>query len=1083
MSINNGSSWTLYPDTTFGAVVEGGDLPHVDVTDLSLSQGNVAVATGMPNLAGPYNPEDPTPTYAITGIVTNGSELVTGISSTTDLAQGQGITGLGIPSGTTIEAVDGPTSITLSSAATLTNTVNLTVNPADPDLLLATTYGEGAFAINLAPMLFPTSVQIAAASGTSTDVTTDTPTIDGESEISGFGNATWVSIVDETPGDSTYGQIIGGFNPALITPSMKSITANSTNSTDAFGNFAITVNAGAFTSDGTKTIEIYTTDDAGAKSNPVTLTFTLDVPGLAPPSVPITPTLQLVTSTPGYTNSPTPELIGVTSPNATVDLYQVGSPSTVLATATANNLGSFTVTFPDMTMGDTGTFGPYTVYVTAMNSMGTSSPSNQVNFTIIIGTPAAPGNFALASYSDTGIVGDDITSDRTPYFVGTTLPGATVNLYEVVPTGSTSPIYATVIANSSGNFAIQLPFSLNNGSISLYVEATDKAGNLSLPSNTLTVMIVSVASDYNGDGYSDAALYSRSTNTFTATLTSGSSLVSGMSSLTGLVAGVAITGTAVPSGTTIQSVNTSGFTGILLSGSALVTGISSTTGLFAGENVTGTGIPAGATIQTVNSSTAITLSAAATAQGTQNLTATTLTLSASATASGSQSLTASFGEWLVKNTSVGPANPAAFWIAYGTAFGPSNVTPFQGDFDGDGLTDLAYYQSSTATWYMDDSKSNTMTSFVLGTPNVSIPVVGYFNANGPEEAAVYTNGVWTFANGSPSVSFGGVGDIPVPGDYTGIGYDELAVYRPSTGQFFVQVPGGNNEAISIPGIGGGTPDVPVPGNYNPYPNTTPPPPYIEDTEPAVFDPNTGVYTILGPNNTVQTVTFAPGDIPAPADYLGNGSTQPAVFRPSNGNFYEMIGGTQTVIASFGAGASADIPLASPLQYRMPADPPADPPSTGTGNGGAGASTGTSTGSGTTNTGSGTTSTGSGSTNTGSGSSSVGQGSSTTSTTPTSSSSGSSTSSSSLPGTSSHKTKVSKSKKAVHPKKAKTHAEPKKAQHPAAKPKVHVVSHPAKKAIKVVTAHAALAKKPTHVVDLALEGVHVNLRRSSSGKKD
>ena len=39
---------------------------------------------------------------------------------------------------------------------------------------------------------------------------------------------------------------------------------------------------------------------------------------------------------------------------------------------------------------------------------------------------------------------------------------------------------------------------------------------------------------------------------------------------------------------------------------------------------------------------------------------------------------------------------------------------------------------------------------------------------------------------------------------------------------------------------------------------------------------------------------------------------------------------------------------------------------------------------------------------------------------------------------------------------------------------------AKKIIKVSTSHTALAQKPTHLVDLALEGVHVNLRRS--GKK-
>ena len=57
----------------------------------SLSLGNIDPNTGMPNLAGPYNPTNPTAT-------------------------------------------------------------------PDPDLLLATTYGRGAFAINLAPLLFPASV-------------------------------------------------------------------------------------------------------------------------------------------------------------------------------------------------------------------------------------------------------------------------------------------------------------------------------------------------------------------------------------------------------------------------------------------------------------------------------------------------------------------------------------------------------------------------------------------------------------------------------------------------------------------------------------------------------------------------------------------------------------------------------------------------------------------------------------------------------------------------------------------------------------------------------------------------------------
>ena len=55
-SLDDGQTWTLFPDTTYGAVAEGGNLPHVAVTDLSLSLGNIDANTGMPNLAGPYDP-------------------------------------------------------------------------------------------------------------------------------------------------------------------------------------------------------------------------------------------------------------------------------------------------------------------------------------------------------------------------------------------------------------------------------------------------------------------------------------------------------------------------------------------------------------------------------------------------------------------------------------------------------------------------------------------------------------------------------------------------------------------------------------------------------------------------------------------------------------------------------------------------------------------------------------------------------------------------------------------------------------------------------------------------------------------
>ncbi len=153
----------------------------------------------------------------------------------------------------------------------------------------------------------------------------------------------------------------------------------------------------------------------------------------------------------------------------------------------------------------------------------------------------------------------------------------------------------------------------------------------------------------------------------------------------------------------------------------------------------------------------------------------------------------------------------------------------------------------------------------MGTPSSSIPVGRlHFDANMPEEVAVYTivGGSGGLDDrhhetaGVRTVTFGQVGDVPVPGDYDAVGFDQIAVYRPSTGQFLVDN-GGTTQTITIPGIGVGTPDlsslVPVPGQYDntAYYNASTlkghNTPILGHTEAAVFDALTGAYTILGPS--------------------------------------------------------------------------------------------------------------------------------------------------------------------------------------------------------------------------------------------
>ena len=73
-----------------------------------------------------------------------------------------------------------------------------------------------------------------------------------------------------------------------------------------------------------------------------------------------------------------------------------------------------------------------------------------------------------------------------------------------------------------------------------------------------------------------------------------------------------------------------------------------------------------------------------------------------------------------------------------------------------------------------------------------------FNGDGLTDIAVYrpSTGQW-FVNGGATTVWGVGADIPVPADYNGDGVTDIAVYRPSTGQWFVN--GGATPVWGAPG--------------------------------------------------------------------------------------------------------------------------------------------------------------------------------------------------------------------------------------------------------------------------------------------
>jgi hypothetical protein len=178
-----------------------------------------------------------------------------------------------------------------------------------------------------------------------------------------------------------------------------------------------------------------------------------------------------------------------------------------------------------------------------------------------------------------------------------------------------------------------------------------------------------------------------------------------------------------------------------------------------------------------------------------------------------------------------------------------------------------------------------------------------FFGSGKGEPAIWrpSTGTWyVMSNGSGqnlTQVWGDPGDIPVTADYDGDGKDDFAVFRPSNGTWYTIPSDGGNTITQAYGSPG---DVPVPADYD----------GDGKTDIAVWRPSNATwYAIL--SSTGQSVSEqwgATGDVPVPADYDGDGLADIAVFRPSNGTWYIIPSDNSNSPITTQFGTAGDVPV-------------------------------------------------------------------------------------------------------------------------------------------------------------------------------
>ena len=251
------------------------------------------------------------------------------------------------------------------------------------------------------------------------------------------------------------------------------------------------------------------------------------------------------------------------------------------------------------------------------------------------------------------------------------------------------------------------------------------------------------------------------------------------------------------------------------------------------------------------------------------------------------------GNWYLNQTTAG------FGVVN---WGISTDTLVPGDFDGDDKTDFAVFRpnadAAQPDFYILNSNGFTLSGVSWGLAG-DIPVIQDYDGDDKEDIGVFrpSNNTWYIlksGGGATFTTFGQAGDVPVAGDFDGDGKGDVTVYR--SGSWISQGSAGGSFNIPFGQAG----DILVPADFG---GTT------EADELAVFRPSTGqwIYQPIGGGGAVSVLWGAAGDVPVAGDYDGDGKDDPAVYR--NGAWWVLRSTQGAITVNFGVATDKAVPRA------------------------------------------------------------------------------------------------------------------------------------------------------------------------------